>query len=168
MVLDRNLVIVVCTANVCRSPMGEALLRHALGGAGDPLSRLEVISAGVAAYPGDPVTENSVAALKKVGIDISGHRSRPMNPELADRALAVYAMTESHLAILLERFPELDGRAFLFRQFIEGPEDSVDRTIPDPFGMDFSTYELTRDAMVEAIPSLKKHLLERIAEAPDN
>jgi protein-tyrosine-phosphatase len=49
MAQDRNLILTVCTGNVCRSPMAEKLLQHALAAEGAPLDQLNVESAGVAA-----------------------------------------------------------------------------------------------------------------------
>ncbi len=86
-------VLVICTANICRSPMAAALLRHALDAQPEPLRSLEVISAGVVAREGEPVTDHSVTTLKKVGIDISHHVSRPLTQELLDNALVVLCMT---------------------------------------------------------------------------
>ena len=86
-------ILVVCTGNICRSPMAEGLLRHALAGQPGPLQSLKVISAGVATRPGEPVSENSVLALKKAGIDISGKRSRPLTQDLLTNALVVLGMT---------------------------------------------------------------------------
>ena len=51
-------ILIVCTANICRSPMGEGLLRHALAAEPEPLRSLKVLSAGVAARDGEPVSEN--------------------------------------------------------------------------------------------------------------
>ena len=65
-----GIIIVVCTANICRSPMAAALLQHALAAQPEPLRSFKIISAGVAARAGDHVSENSVIALKKVGLDI--------------------------------------------------------------------------------------------------
>ena len=70
-------ILVVCTGNVCRSPMGAALLQHALAAQPEPLRSLEVLSAGVASRTGEPASPNAVTALKKVGIDLKGHVSRP-------------------------------------------------------------------------------------------
>jgi len=75
-------ILAVCTANVCRSPMAAALLKHALAAQPEPLRSLEIISAGVGGRDGDVVSANSVTALKKVGLDISSHRSRAINEEL--------------------------------------------------------------------------------------
>ena len=69
-------ILIVCTGNICRSPMGQGLLAHALSAQPEPLRSLKVISAGVAAHTGEAVSENSVTALKKVGIDISNHCSQ--------------------------------------------------------------------------------------------
>ena len=86
-------ILVVCTGNICRSPMAEGLLRHALAAQPAPLQSLKVVSAGVATRLGEPVSENSVIALKKAGIDISGHRSQPLTQKMLDHALAVGVLT---------------------------------------------------------------------------
>ena len=62
-----GIIVAVCTANICRSPMAAALLQHALAARPEPLRSLRVVSAGVAARSGDLVSENSVLALRKVG-----------------------------------------------------------------------------------------------------
>lgn len=148
-------IIVVCTANVCRSPMGEKLLRHALAAEPEPLRSLRVISAGIAAGSGYPATENSVAALKKVGLDLSGHSSRPLTQDLLDEALAVFCMTESHRAMIEVSFDRVPKNLHLFREFVGQDNDSE---IPDPFGGNFREYEACRDSMVEAVPTLVKFL----------
>ena len=49
MARDRNLILTICTGNVCRSPMAEKLLQHALAVEGAPFDQLSIESAGVAA-----------------------------------------------------------------------------------------------------------------------
>ncbi|MBK8475943.1 MAG: low molecular weight protein arginine phosphatase [Opitutaceae bacterium] len=148
-------IIVVCTANVCRSPMGEKLLRHALAAEPEPLRSLQVISAGISAGSGYPATGNSVAALRKVGLDLSGHSSRPLTQDLLDEALAVFCMTESHRAMIEVGFDRVPKNLHLFREFVGRDGDTE---IPDPFGGNFREYEACRDSMVEAVPSLVKFL----------
>ena len=152
---DPGLVIVVCTANICRSPMGEKLLRHALAAEPEPLRSLKVVSAGIAASRGQPPTDNSVAALKKVGLDLSGHTSQPLTQELLDRALAVFCMTESHRTAIELHFERVPKNLHLFREFL-GRDGEAE--IPDPYGGSYRDYEACRDSMVEAIPSLVQHL----------
>jgi arsenate reductase len=60
-------VLFLCTGNSCRSQMAEGLLRHLAA------ERFDVASAGT-----EPSTVNplAIAAMREIGIDISGHRSK--------------------------------------------------------------------------------------------
>lgn len=69
-------VIFVCTGNSARSQMAEAILRHDGGG------RFDVVSAGVHPKGVHPLT---IAALARVGIDISGAKSKPVGMFLGQR-----------------------------------------------------------------------------------
>ncbi len=60
-------ILFLCTGNVCRSPMAEALFRHATKGRGE----FRVLSAGLGAMDGQPPTPHSVQAMRELGIDIS-------------------------------------------------------------------------------------------------
>ena len=62
-------VLFVCTANSCRSQMAEGIVNHYLG------DRIEAFSAGIMPMYVHP---RAIAAMKEIGIDISGHRSKGM------------------------------------------------------------------------------------------
>lgn len=158
-----DIVLVVCTANICRSPMAAGLLQHALAAQPEPLRSVKVESAGVAARTGERVSENSVTALKKVGIDIARHTSRPLTQEMLDRAAVVICMTESHRAMIQLQADPPPKHIHLFREFMPA---GADKEIPDPFGGPLGVYELCRDEMVEAIPSLVEFLKTRLAPRP--
>ena len=78
MAVERDTVTFVCTGNTCRSPMAEALLRATLAKRGQGLEKLKVASFGLAAQDGQPVSANSVKAMQRIGLDVAGHRSRPL------------------------------------------------------------------------------------------
>jgi protein-tyrosine-phosphatase len=148
-------ILVVCTANICRSPMAAGLLQHALAAQPEPLRSLRVVSTGIAARTGDRVSENSVLALKKAGIDIAAHRSQPLTQALLDGALVVLCMTGSHRTMIQLQAETPPTHLYLFREFLPSP---TDREIPDPYGGPLRVYEQCRDEMVEAIPSLVARL----------
>ena len=156
-------IVTVCTANICRSPMAAALLQHALAAQPEPLRSLQVVSAGVAARSGESVSENSVLALKKVGIDVADHRAQPLTQKLLDEALLVLCMTESHRAMIQVQADPAPKNLFLFRQFLPGDRD---REIGDPYGGPLKVYEAARDEMVEAVPGLVEYLKTLVSPKP--
>lgn len=150
-------IVTVCTANICRSPMAEALLRHALAAQPEPMKSWRIVSAGVAARSGDRVSENSVTALKKVGLDIKSHTSQPLTRQLLDDAVVVLCMTESHRAMINLSFNPPPKNVYLFREFMPR---AANKEIGDPYGGPLVEYEACRDEMVEAIPSLMEFFKE--------
>ncbi|MFH1496338.1 MAG: low molecular weight protein arginine phosphatase [Verrucomicrobiota bacterium] len=148
---DPKLIVTVCTANICRSPMAEALLRHALAAEPEPLKSARIVSAGVAGRKGDKISENSRLALKKVGIEMQDHRSQPLTDELIDKADIIFCMTESHRAVMQMAFDRPLTNVYLLREFM--PREA-DKEIGDPYGASLVHYEACRDEMVEAMPSV--------------
>ena len=146
-----NKITVICTANICRSPLGERLLEQALQKEEAPLCQLTVVSAGVAASPGYPASNFSVDVLNNEGIDLSGHRSQPLTQTLVDESLFILGMTDSHSDIIEAIFKTRKGQVRLFREFV-GPGKNPE--IPDPFGGNLNLYKETLDSIKEAIPSL--------------
>lgn len=140
--------------------MGAGLLQHALAAQPEPLRSLKIASAGIAARSGEPVSENSVIAMKKVGIDIRHHVSRPLTQKMLDESSVIICMTESHRAMIQLHSDHSHKNIYLFREFMPS---GVDREIGDPYGGPLKVYEMCRDEMVEAIPSLLEFLKTQFA-----
>jgi protein-tyrosine phosphatase len=107
-------VLVVCTGNICRSPMGEALLRAHLDAVG---VEARVHSAGTMAWDACPPDE-AVHAMHELGVDISTHGSRPLTVELIEQADVVLGMTRDHVGRALALAPSAAGRAFLVPELV--------------------------------------------------
>jgi arsenate reductase len=71
MTAPRKRVLFLCTGNSCRSQMAEGLLRHLAG------ERFEVFSAGT--HPAPAVHPLAIETLRDRGVDISGHRPKPLS-----------------------------------------------------------------------------------------
>ena len=140
--------------------MAEALLRATLVKRGQGLEKLKVASFGLAAEGGQPPSANSVKAMQRIGLDVSGHRSRLLTQAEVDRSIVIFGMTESHLAALHARFDVLPAFVLLLRDVL--PTD-VPRDIPDPFGGGYRDYEECRDSMVEAIPAMVEFLRQNLS-----
>ena len=116
--------LVVCLGNICRSPIGEGWLRHAAMVRG---LRVKVDSAGTSGYhAGDAPDPRSVAAMRAVGIDISGQRSRPFVRADFDKFDRVLVMDRANLRDVLAsaRTPEERAKVALF---------DADAEVPDPY-----------------------------------
>jgi protein-tyrosine-phosphatase len=135
--------------------MGAALLQHALAAQPEPLRSLKVVSAGIASRTGEPVSSNAVIALKKVGIELKAQLSQPVTQELLDHSILVLCMTRSHRRMIEETAYPVPPRVHLFREFAASKGDDE---IPDPYGLNLQAYEVSRDEMVDAIPSIVAYL----------
>ena len=88
-------ILVICTGNICRSPISEGLLRDALErrfGAAAP----SVSSAGTSGLEGSGAMPESVQAASELGIDIAGHVARRLTPAMASEADLLLCMARDH------------------------------------------------------------------------
>ena len=120
-------ILFICTGNVCRSPMAEALFRHAVAGRGE----FRALSAGLGAVDGQPPTPHSVTAMRERGIDISGQRSRALTTALLQQADYVFGMTRNHADAIGLLYPQAVEKTFLLREFDDSIKD-FERDISDP------------------------------------
>lgn len=142
-------IVFVCTGNVCRSPMAEYMLRAGLGAESD----WTVASAGLAAGVGMTASLPAVRTLAEEGIDLTPHRSRPLDRNLVDAATVIVVMTGGHRRQVARSFPDAMDRVFLLGSFGSGNGD-----IPDPIGLADEAYDGIRDLIADALPDLMSFL----------
>lgn len=121
-------VLMVCTGNICRSPMAEVMLRHELERRG--CNDVEVASAGTWAGLGNPAMPEAVEALRGRGLDGSSHRSRPVELEELAEADLVVAMTSVHLRELKELSEAVGTKLVLMKEIAEMEFESSDGADP--------------------------------------
>jgi protein-tyrosine phosphatase len=151
-------VLLVCTGNICRSPMAEGMLRSALErrlGDGAP----RVASAGVIARDGAPATPEAVEAAADLGVDISGHSARRLRPEHVRAAGLIVGMAAEHREEIVALVPQAEARTFTLKELVRRLEASDamprDTDVADPLGLSLEGYR--------AVAREIENLCERLA-----
>lgn len=99
----RQKILFVCSANTCRSPVAEAILRE-YGG-----ERYEAASAGLFARDGEPMAASCAAALSELfgrTVNPEAHRSARLAKGMLRDSDAVVAVSEGYASLLRAYFPE--------------------------------------------------------------
>ena len=149
-------VLLVCTANICRSPMAMGLLRERLRKDGLE-EQVMVSSAGVYGLDGNPASQPGVEVLAERGIDISAHRAHTVGEqEIADADL-VLVMEEAHRRTLFYNYPHLLGKIFLLSEMSGNYHD-----IKDPYRKPKEAYQRTADEMTALIDDGYATILRRL------
>lgn len=130
-------VVLVCTGNICRSPLAEALLKSALQERG--VDAVTVTSAGTGAWDGAPASEGAYLVGLERGLDLSGHRARLLTREVVEEADLILTMARHHRARVQELGGE--GRVFVLGEYAGRAPDGGE--VSDPFGGDLDVYRQT-------------------------
>ena len=153
-------VLIVCTGNTCRSPMGEAILRSILPA--DLSDQVAVSSAGTSATPGHPAAEYAVQTAAAGKLDLSKHRSRPLTAELVREADLILAMEPAHMAQARDLAPDAADRIHLLtEQAAEGGASSIKDPVfggPDEY---VDTFNRIRSHLLRWLPVIREAVERR-------
>ncbi|MHB8523879.1 MAG: ribose 5-phosphate isomerase B [Limisphaerales bacterium] len=146
-------ILFVCTGNICRSPMAEAIFRHAVKDS----SKYRVLSAGVGAAEGLPPSPHAVRAVNDLGISITGQHSQQLTRELVQEADYIFGMTHAHVDAVTLLYPQAAEKTFLLREF-DDTLSTFEKDICDPIGGSFEVYVRCRDQIEEGIASMLRFI----------
>ncbi len=128
-------ILIVCTGNICRSPMAEGILKEKLRGI-----VMKVSSAGTNTYDGFPASSEGITVSMENSIDISGHLSRSLTENMMRDADVVLTMSTGHMDIIEHLFPDYADKTEMLRLFGSGLKRSSGMDIKDPIGGDINVY----------------------------
>lgn len=112
-------ILVVCVGNICRSPIGQALLQSKLG-------HLTVDSAGIQALAGKPADSHAKKIAEQHELNLQHHRGKQLDLTLCSKSDLILTMEKSHIDAVTEISPSARGKTMLLGHWI-------DKEIPDPY-----------------------------------
>lgn len=111
---DVTRVLAVCTGNVCRSPLVEALLQEGFDAVMP--GAFAVRSVGTHALVGSPPTPEIVELAGRLGVSVDGIRARNLVESEVHDADVVLALDRGHRATIVERVPRALKKTFTLRE----------------------------------------------------
>ncbi|EIL99468.1 phosphotyrosine protein phosphatase [Rhodanobacter thiooxydans] len=140
-------ILIVCTGNICRSPVAEYLFRQRMAG-----RDIEFASAGLGALVGSPMDATALQLLAENGIDGSMHRAHQLTPSILRAADLVLGMEKGHVAAMVRLAPEVHGKVYLFDKWLHGKD------IPDPYRQQRKVFEHVHQIITQGISSWESYL----------
>ena len=156
-VFIKKRILFVCTGNTCRSPMAQFLLwKHILENKSNLKNRYEILSRGIAAGDGYPLSSYAAKILQeKEGLEVEEFSSKRLDREIVRSSDLIFTMEDKQSEYILDLEPTAEGRVFGLKKFLP---PKLEKDIDDPMGKGFDVYEKGYYLLKEAVSELKEWL----------
>ncbi|CAD5260486.1 MULTISPECIES: low molecular weight protein-tyrosine-phosphatase [Halomonadaceae] len=124
-------ILVVCTGNICRSPVAEAFLKQRL-------PERHISSAGLGALEGEPVSPFARQLAEADGLDVTSHQARQLTVIMIQEADLILVMSEGQRRAVGQHVPQALGKTLLLGRWLDSGKG---RNIPDPYRKSREVFE---------------------------
>lgn len=147
-------ILLVCTGNICRSPMAVGLLRQRLSQE-ELASRFEVLSAGVWAVDNHPASDKAIAVMAERGIDITDHVAHTITYDDMVESELILVMSREHADVIRNTWPQYAWKVHRLSEMAGKRKD-----ILDPYGSSITEYRACADTLSAYIDQGFERILE--------
>jgi protein-tyrosine phosphatase len=137
-------ILVVCIGNICRSPMAEALLKHAY-------PHKNILSAGLEGLVSQSADPLAIECMAEMGIDISSHTAQRLDSKMLIQADLVLAMTVGQVREIEERWAFSKGKVFRICHW-------SNENVSDPYRQEKAVFLSTKNLIVKGVGDWQSHL----------
>ena len=132
-----NNILVVCVGNICRSPIGEVLLKQQY-----PDKHID--SAGLSAVVGSGADAKALAVMEEDDVDMSEHVAKQIDEDLVREADLILTMSTTQTKWIEDQWPHCRGKTFRIGYWI-------DKDVADPYGHDLSAFDTAKQDIIDSL-----------------
>ena len=147
----------ICTGNICRSAMAEAMLTKMLKN--EKKQDVEVYSSGIYAQTGDSPTLDAIEVMEEYDVDLKSHRATNTKESKIEEMDVILCATLSHKVAVMQEYPQLKEKVYTMKEYAEISKQNNDYDISDPWGYGITTY---RKCAAEIDTCLKQIMKQKI------
>lgn len=147
----------ICTGNICRSAMAEAMLKKMLKD--QNRTDIEVCSSGIYADTGESSTQDATEVMEEYQIDLKEHRATNIKESQIEKMDLILCATMSHKIAVLQAYPELKEKVYTMKEYAGLAKEKENYDIADPWGYNIHVYRKCANEIEECLKQIIKKIL---------
>jgi len=157
---NKYLITFICSGNICRSPMGEGLLRKMILKS-KYKNIVDIKSAGTLNIPHAPAHMHALKVSEDNKIDINAHISRHVQAKIVRESNLIIAMALDHYGYLIRKYPAFKNKIILLKQWKKA-RVLTNPSISDPIGHDEQYFNNSFKEINGEINRIKPYMFSEI------
>lgn len=144
-------VMFICTGNICRSAMAEALFKKIAQEKG---KKIQVYSCGIYADTGDYPTYDAIEIMKEYEVDLKAHHATNIKESPIQEMDLILCATRSHKEAVQRLYPEIRNKVYTMKEYVSEKKNGQDIDISDPWGYGMNVYRSCASEIYEVVLKL--------------